>query len=99
MDKIKSNDTGKPKSNEWLGAEGQKITAKVKVVSTRLIDGPYGTSQLVKMEDDNGNNLTWFNSGANRLEDGANLTITGTVKKHDMYQGQKQTALTRVKAI
>jgi len=99
MDKIKSNDTGKPKSNEWLGAEGQKITAKVKVVMTRLIDGPYGTSQLVKMEDDNGNNLTWFNSGANRLEDGANLTITGTVKKHDIYQGQKQTALTRVKAI
>lgn len=99
MDQIKSSENRPEKSNEWLGAEGQKITAKVKVVSTRLIDGAYGTTQMVKMEDENGNNLTWFNSGANRLEDGASLTITGTVKKHDTYQGQKQTMLTRVKAI
>jgi len=99
MDQIKSRESSASKSNEWLGAEGQKITAKVTVVATRLIDGAYGTTQMVKMEDEHGNKLTWFNSGANRLENGAHLTITGTVKKHDTYQGQKQTQLTRVKAV
>lgn len=90
------------KSNEYLGQPGQKLPkTKITVVKTMLMNPfTYGARepQLCKMEDDSGNSLTWFNSSANRLENGSQYYITGTIKKHDDYKGRKTTVLTRVKA-
>jgi len=84
--------------SQYVGTVGAKIPkTTVEVVFTRLIDGQYGTTQMVKMKDDNGNIYTWFNSGGNRLELGSKYSIVGSIKKHDEYKGEKSTVLTRVK--
>lgn len=86
------------KSNVWIGTPNGKIAATpVKVIRTREISGPYGNSQLVSTEDAAGNSIAWFNNSSTRYNEGDSLTITGTVKKHDEYNGRKQTMLTRVK--
>jgi hypothetical protein len=88
-----------PKSNEWLGAPGQKIApTRITVTGTQDIPSDYGTKQLVRMEDEQGHTIIWWNSSANRMEQGKQYTITGgTVKKHDEFRGVKQTVLTRAK--
>jgi hypothetical protein len=40
--------------------------------------------------------LTWFASKG-VLQEGDTVLLTGTVKKHDEYNGQKQTIMTRCK--
>lgn len=90
------------KSNEWIGAVGQKIPpTKITVIRTRLMDSNfYGAAptQIVNMEDEKGNVLTWFNNSKVKLQDGKSYTITGTVKKQDEYNGRKQTVITRAVA-
>lgn len=89
---------GVGQSNLHMGQVGQKLApTKVKVAYTQLISGQYGTTQMVRMQDAAGNAYTWFNNSSNRMEDGAEYTIVGTVKKHDEYKGRNQTVLTRVK--
>jgi len=99
MGMIKQKEDTAKKSNEWLGAVGQKLPpTKVKVIRTRSVSGQFGTTQIVAMEDPNGNQLTWFNNGSTDMEEDKEYTIVGTVKKHDVYNGRKQTTVLRVKA-
>lgn len=92
-------DSGVKKSNEWVGQPNTKISnVKVTVVDTRNIEGPYGVTQLVSMEDENGNSLKWFNSSSTRLDSGKDYLIkSATVKGHEDYKGRKQTMLKLVK--
>lgn len=99
MDLIKQKAAQPQKSNEWIGKVGEKIApTKVKVIRTRMISGQFGTTQIVTMEDPKGNVFVWFNNSANNLDEGAEYTIVGTIKKHDEFNGRKQTHLIRVKA-
>lgn len=86
------------KKNEVVGTVGQKLApTQVTVITTQNIQSQYGVTQLCRMEDAEGRLFVWFNSGGNKLEQGQNLVITGTIKKHDDYKGRMQTVLTRVK--
>ena len=97
-DQIKPKET-KQKSNEWVAQPGQKIPpTKVTVIRTRVVSGQYGSTQIVSMEDEAGNSFVWFNNSTTDMEEGKTYTIVGTVKKHDEYNGRKQTHLLRVKA-
>lgn len=89
------------KSNEWVGVVGQKIPpTHVQVVGTSYVDGPFGRTQIVRMEDEKGNFFTWFNNSATAMKPSEEkIKIVGTVKKHDEYKGRKQTILTRVKQV
>lgn len=61
-------------------------------------DTAYGISYLYKFVDENGNVLTWFSSNFFEWTDGQTVVSgKGTVKKHEEYQGVKQTVLTRCK--
>lgn len=104
MDLIKQKEKQPKKSNEYIGQPGQKLPpTKVKVIRTRNIESHFGyrgsTTQIVSMEDQKGNVLVWFNNSQNRFDEGDDVTITGTIKKHDEWNGRKQTHLTRVKAV
>lgn len=89
-----------PKSNDHVGQVGDKIPpTKVTVIRTRVISGQFGSTQIVTMEDEKGNNLVWFNNSSHDLEEKQELTITGTIKKLDDFNGRKQTHLTRVKEL
>jgi hypothetical protein len=95
----KQADTAK-KSNEWIGQpKGKLPPTKIKVIRTRMISGEYGTTQIVTMEDEKGNAYVWFNNSANEMEDDKEYTITGTIKKHDEYNGRRQTNIMRVKFV
>jgi hypothetical protein len=61
-----------------------------------FFDGEYGTSTLLQFTDEAGNVFKWFASGTrDTFAQGDKVTVTGTVKAHEVYQGQAQTALTR----
>ena len=92
-----------PKSNsEYIGEEKERLrNLHVILVGSRTVESSYGTSILYtfKMGD---NVLTWFCSGAGLdedIENGDAILLTGTVKKHQIYNGVKQTVLNRCKAV
>lgn len=91
------------KSNEYLGAVGGKLPpTRVTVTGTQTFQGTYGyrptNTQLIRMEDAAGNCIVWFNSGGPlEVQQGSQITIAGTIKKHDEFRGRKQTTLTRAK--
>lgn len=84
--------------SNWVGEVGEKIEIDVTVDSVRTVNGYYGTTYLYKLIDTDGNDLTWFATRP-ALDGLTNIKIKGTVKKHDEYNGNKQTLLTRVKVI
>jgi hypothetical protein len=87
-------------NSRHVGMVGEKIEIDVKIVDTKLIGTMYGTSRLYKFKDSNGNSISWFCSGRDlEAEVGDEIRIKGTVKKHDEYNGIKQTLLNRVKEV
>jgi len=85
-------------ADEYANDVKVRTSYKVVVVTKRTVDGYYGPSQMLTFVDDSNHYLVWFNSGEFKdVEVGDELTITGTVKKHDEFRGVKQTSLSRVK--
>lgn len=87
------------KVNEWLGQPGDKLKdLKASVERVRYTDGYYGRSTIVTMRTESGHELTWFANNSPDLVEGDKIDITGaTVKKHDEYEGRKQTVVIRTK--
>lgn len=73
---------------------------KDRIVVTGLVtftlerDSDYGTTTLVKVLGDDGNEYTWWASGA-APEQGDRVTGKATVKKHDEFKGVLSTVVTR----
>lgn len=95
---------GEAETVEWkhLGNEGDKVTFTGTVTTALTVDGyAYNSTQrmivvtgadfIVKMYTAAG----W----AYDVETGTEITLTGTVKKHDRYQGKPQTVVTRAKEV
>ena len=88
----------KKKVSEFVGEIGDKISADVEVIGSKVVNGFYGSTLLVRMADTDGNTFTTFYSGYNaEPEIGDKISISGTVKKHDIFKGWKSTVLKRVK--
>ena len=92
-------DGARPESNsEWVGEVGERLKKiPVTLLSVHGFDGHYGFSQVVKFEDEKENIYTWFTAVEIKIEPGEQCLLTGTVKKHDEYKGEKTTVLTRCK--
>ena len=87
---------------QHVGEVGQKITVKAECVLLTSWDNAYGGFvRLYKFTDENGNIFTWKTSGNFYLSDFQTnrFEITGTIKGHNEYNGQKQTELIRVKVV
>jgi len=88
--------SGKP--SNWQGEIKDKVTRQVTVTFHKAIEGGFGTSHLYKFIDADGNQFSWFSSNEiELLKEGVNVSLSGTIKKLDEYQGVKTTALTRCK--
>lgn len=85
------------KSREWVGEiKKRQVFENLTVKVMRYIEGDYGTSTLVVFEDEPGNLIKWFASKElDDLDRGDVVNIKATPKKHDEYQGVKQTQITR----
>lgn len=83
----------------YLGEIGTKIAATGTVLRAITVEGFYGRSRLIIVETADGNQVKTFGTGASlwRVERDDVVTISGTVKSHEMYEGDRQTVLTRTK--
>ena len=82
-------------ASEWIGEVKVRMEIEVKVLFIKEHEGYYGPVDIIKMQDMEGNGLTWFCTGISSLKRGDHVKIKATVKKHEEYQGAKQTVLTR----
>ena len=85
-------------TSEWVGEVGEKIKMlPVTLIGVYGFQGRYGYSQVVKFKDEDGNVLTWFTAVNIPVEIGSSCLLSGTIKNHDEYKGEKTTILTRCK--
>lgn len=78
----------------FVGTVGEKIAVKAKLVSAKRL----GTgSTLLIFSTIDGNILKYFENGFNKLAEGAMYDVTGKVKAHQEFRGQKETMLNYVK--
>lgn len=80
--------------SEYQGTEKERLTLSVKILSSRSHEGDFGAYNITRMTDDAGNLFISF--GAFKGEPGDQVAIKGTVKRHQEYNGVKQTVLNRV---
>ena len=85
-------------TSEWLFEEKERFYDYAVVLkSIRGMETRFGYTQLVKFEDANGNILQWWTAVEIKAEVGDQVLLTGTVKAHDEYKGEKSTTVTRCK--
>ena len=84
--------------SEFVGELGDRIkNIRVKVLFTKNIETYYGLSTLYIFQDALGNIMKSFYSGSKwEYDKDDEILITGTVKKHETYNGKKNTMLNRV---
>lgn len=91
------------KISQFVGEVGQKLTASVTYVGSPYFErksfGGYGTETcyIHTFKDSAGNKIVWKTTSGLNLEEGATVTITGTVKEHSEYKDEKQTLILRCK--
>lgn len=87
--------------SEYLGAVGEKLTVRVRLVRIFTYETHFTyrgeTNFIYKFADEEGNALVWKTSCPLDLEEGREYEVSGKVKEHSEYKGEKQTALTRCK--
>ena len=79
----------------FLGEVGERLR-NLEVIFEKDVEfeGPYGRSHSYRFNAD-GAQLTWFTTKDLDLEEGEHYTLTGTVKKHEVYGNVKTTYLNR----
>lgn len=88
------------------GKKGQPLKNSPTVLSSEPLtldfvagyEGAYGYVSILKFKTSEGASLVWKStgdSGIGRADVGKQFTLSGTIKSHDTYKGEKQTALTR----
>lgn len=86
--------------SQYVGTEGERLDFEALVVYTKSIEREgysyydSGISYLYKMVQ-NDNVITYFSSRDLGWEQGATVKFKATVKKHEEYEGVKQTIVTR----
>jgi len=81
----------------FLGAKGDKVALRVKVIRCSTFNGRYGKGWAVGMVDGEGNEAVWFASVDPCCETGNTYQVTGTVQGTGKFRGRNQTKLTRCK--
>ena len=82
--------------NEWIGERKQRLIFTARVRSIRELDGDYGVTTMYVLVSD-GHICKWRASHPvlGETADSTVYVLKGTVKKHDEYQGVKETVFTR----
>jgi hypothetical protein len=87
--------TEKQESNH-IGTIKERIKGmKLVYVGRNGFDSEFGYTFIHTLKDAAGNVFKWFSTNDIDADFGTEITLDGTVKKHDEYKGLKQTILTR----
>lgn len=82
-----------------VGTVGERLTLNLTVTHVRYIESPYGMKTLVGLVDESGSKLVWWATNNPDFKAGEKITCKATVKKHDTYNGENQTVLTRLSVV
>lgn len=106
LNKKKEEEAHKALSN-FVGEVGKKITATGKIIIAGGYETMYGYTRIYKLTDENNNvyiwktgnclNITNENGIVKDITEIGTVEMTGTIKEHNEYNGEKQTVLTRCK--
>jgi hypothetical protein len=85
------------KLSEYQGEiKKRQVFKNLKLVFVTSYETQYGTNQISKLVDDDGNVFVWFGTGFDSsVEIGDTVDIKATPKAHEEYEGTKQTIITR----
>ncbi len=84
-----------PSTSEFMGSIKERLyELKARCTGRREFDGAYGHTNIYTFSVD-GNTLVWMTSANKPIEPDNNYLLTGTVKNHKVYDGEKQTYLSR----
>lgn len=92
-------------TSEWIGTKGEKITATITIERLTPIEQHFGGrtaySTLLTGRTQTGEIVKCFTAAAwvRDMQVGQQVTLTATVKDHEIYEGTKQTLLTRAKPV
>lgn len=91
----------RPNNNAHVGVVGKRQTFVVTLDFVTGYEGTYGYTTVLKFVTDAGETLVWKASSTElaRADVGKRFELTGFVKKHDEYKGQKQTMINRCKVV
>ena len=82
--------------SEWIGQEGERMEVTGRVALVRWVDNGWGGTNLIKVETDRGTvKMFTMNRALSILEEGAEVTVKGTVKEHDVYNDCRETLISR----
>lgn len=84
---------------EWYGSIKDKVDLSVTLKTIRGFDGVYGWTSILTFEDHQGHQFIWKTGSYVEVQEGAEVTLKGTIKAHTEYKGIKQTELTRCKVM
>lgn len=86
---------------DYVGNEGDKITVNLTFVQYFTYTTCYSyhgeLNFIYKFKDENGNIFVWKTGKGIDFEEGKVYTISGTIKAHNEYKGEKQNVLSRCK--
>ena len=97
----KQNEYRPKTASEYVGEVGQRLNTQATLVEehsyTTHITYWGEMHTIYKFVDEAGNSLIWNTTSYTELETGKTYQLTGTVKEHNEYKGDKQTVLIRCK--
>ena len=85
--------------SEYFGNIGDKVTLEVVLANKHETQSYYGYMCYHIFKDNEGHTFVWMTSSRPAMKVGDTYKIKATIKEHSEYKGEKQTFITRVKAI
>ena len=93
---FKAMKADRKETGQHLGKVGERMQFTGELFFTKAVSSIYGTSMLMKFKVD-GNIVICFYSGIKELpEPNVTIDFKATVKKHEIYDGSKQTVVNRI---
>lgn len=83
--------------SNFVGAVGDKVNMTLRLARVSGFESCFGYTSVYTFEDDRHNKIVWKTGKSIGHEVGDVITVSGTIKEHNEYRGEKQTVLTRCK--
>lgn len=97
--KLKELRKNEKRASNYIGAINEKIDIEVCFTRSVIFDNDFsgGYSYIHFFKDEEGNVLVWKTAKTLDLEKNDKVKIKATIKNHSVYDGEKQTYITRAK--
>lgn len=85
------------KVSDYIGNVGDKISETVTYITSYSYQSRFGYGYFHIFRDDNGNVIKWSTGNGVGANKGDKVILSGKIKDHEEFRGEKQTVLTRCK--